>query len=251
MALVAVALCLGLPVSARQPASVPRPSAQPAQAPPPAWAAQARKELEAGRAEEARKRAEQELARDPVDADAAALKIDAEAALALPGACLDSYDAWQRAARREDPRLLARVARAHLWRVARMPGELAAADAAGALASAGDREARAALTKMAGEGVGTTTGLAALRALAALGDAKATGALVAAVTSGAGNARASALGALSKSDARLAAPGVLKAIGEPSLFVRLAAIRLPADSASPRPRHYSSSCSRSGPSSSG
>jgi HEAT repeat protein len=215
------ALVLCTPLPSRSATGLP-PSQATAQ---PDSAAGARRALAAGRAEEARKLAEEGLANAPADAKLTAVRIEAEVALGRPEAALAAYEAWQKAAAREDATLAGQVARGYLWHIARTPGELAAPDALAALAAAGDGEARTALRRITTTDRDSAGAIPALAALADTGDQTAAGALVAAARGGSGQQRASALSALKNPRMAGVDAAIQDALGPTApLLVRLAAI---------------------------
>jgi HEAT repeat protein len=173
-----------------------------------------REALTAGRLEQAIDLAERVLLRLPTFADASALKIDALFAARKPEQAIATYDEFFKANGREDPAVLAHVARGVLRQIGDTT-DLAAPMALGALAAAGDAPARAALVKMSTSRDGVGGDVLAREALARLGDANAISALVTQAASESPNTSASALKTIGELREARGKPAVMKVLNAP------------------------------------
>lgn len=176
--------------------STPAPRATPGQAPSDDQVFDAAaKAVASGQAEQLLARAEAALAKSPADRPAAASTIAVLLAKAEIGPALKVYEAWSKAAAREDAALLSRLAGGVLGHLERSAVAEVRAQSLEARARAGDTAARARLTARHQATPETPDTWESTMALARLGDESATANLVAAAREVTGSRRVAALGA--------------------------------------------------------
>lgn len=182
-------------------------AAQTATAAPNPTVVKARAELAAGRAREAVTLADTALASAQANADAMTVKVEALIALDARTEALDAYDAWAAAARREQPPVLARLARAELTALSKQGLAGIETDALVALADHGDTSARVQIDKLAWGTPPTGAAWPAMVVLAQLGNAKARARILQSAKDSTGSGRAEAIRAIG--DAKIAGADAL------------------------------------------
>lgn len=205
-------------------AGSPRAAGQPVgPAAAPAVVAKARAALQAGRATEALALADQVLATRPADTDALGVKVDALIGLNARDKALDAYDAWFGNARREEPGVLARLARADLKAVAALDGDPLQNRALGVLAGDDDAGARKRLEQLAWVEPPTVRSWPAIVELGGLGDARAINRIIRAVRESTGSGKVQALRALATVKTASADAALREALTGTDAFVQAAA----------------------------
>lgn len=182
-----------------------------------------RKALAAGRIEEAARLSEEALKQTPADAAAARLRIDTLLRMSDRAAALDAYEQFGRAAKKEDDRLLAPIARAELEALAGDAVPMVQVAATERLARLGDAKARQALADRTRREPDAAGGRAATEALARLGDVAAARRLTALAASGPAAVRIPALVALARSGAAERTAAVQSALEDLDPVIRAAA----------------------------
>jgi HEAT repeat protein len=170
--------------------------------------------------------ARQLLQSDPGNHEAAALAAAAYSADRRSIAALDTYERWLQASVSEDVFILRTIAGGVLRALAASPEPRIRIAALSALAEAGDRTAREALTAAAQPGGAAHETDAAL---AKLGDRDAIARLEAAITAGGPRDKSAAIGALSAAGSSASAPAIAAALKDPAPPSRMAAARALAD----------------------
>jgi hypothetical protein len=153
--------------------------------------------LQAGDAQKAIALADAVLAKEPGHPRAAATKVEGLIAIGANDKALDAYDAWYRAVRVEDVRLLSRIASAELAALEKDPLLEIDVLAARAGASGADAtKARARLGELAWATPATSKSWPAIAALGRLGDRKAADRAAQAYRESVGSGRVTALDAV-------------------------------------------------------
>jgi len=173
-----------------------------------------------GDADEAFRLSNEALALDATNREALAVKAGVLVNAGRFPEALDAYDAWQKAAGKDDPPTLALFGRGTLQALVPDADRAIGARALEALARAGVPDARAALGRLRASSDDPAASSAATEALARLGDARAGRELLATASAGTMTRRFSAVQAVGVARPVGASKALVKLLGDPDPMIR-------------------------------